>query len=303
LLRSLKPWDEQLLEQLLWTSANDADIDLRAAAAKLQAEGQELTDEQLLRLAGRLAADRSVGVRVAILAVLKDRMRVAEVRAAVADAFADNPAVFDDAEFEALTAMLAPYVSRDEAIRDSLLKAAQSLPRAAQRNRLLQLILPKLKPELIAGRLAALFNKERDAGIRQSLFDLIKPLSVARHPELVALYCDELVEPSSPFRQACAGILAAAAETHPAIPPALEDVLRNDQDRELLRTCLDGYLKPSVPQSFDVLLSVVGNEAADATSRQRCLDQLLKLPIAPQQQEQLTQLLAGLKPNILRMPT
>jgi len=301
-LRSIKPWDGGVLELLLWTAAQDASAGLRSRAVALQAEGPELSDAQVAALARQLGSDRSAGVRVGILTVLKNHARVAEVRAAAAEAFASNPSVFDDTEFGALADLLAPYAARDEKIRGTLLKAAESVPRAGQRNAILRMVLPKVKAEAVIEPLVRLFKKERDAEIRETLFDLVKPLSVARHPELVELFAAELVEPSSAFRLACAGILSAAAELHDAIPPALEDVLSNDSDRELLRTCLDGYLKPKVEKSFEVLLGLVRNEGVDTGSRQRCLDEILKLEISDGQRGELAEALSGLKPNTLRTP-
>ena len=108
------------------------------------------------------------------------------------------------------------------------------------------------------------------------------------------------MEPGSPFRQACAPIVAAAAELFPEIPRALADVLVNDQDRELVRACLDGYLRPKVEKKFEPLLAVVRNEVIDTGSRQRCLDEVMQLTLSDAQQQELTEGLAGIKPNTLR---
>lgn len=301
LLSALKPWNEEVLEQLLWTASNDSQPSLRKRAIELQGEMPQLSDLQLESMARRLSSDRAAGVRVGVLGVLKNHARLPEVRTAAAEAFASNPGVFEDAEFEALVDLLAPYAGRDEKIRALLLKAAESMPKAAQRKRLLELVLPKVKVETAVPSLLRLFRRERDAAIRSTLFGLVRPLSVARHPDLVKLYGEELVEPSSPFRSECATALASAAETHEGAVGFLEDVLANDTDRELVRTCLDGYLKPKVAKSFDVLAGVIRNEAMDTSARQRCLDEVLKLDLSDGQREELEAILSGLKPNTLRV--
>ena len=300
LLRSIKPWGAELFEQLLWTGSKDGDQSLRARAVALQREAPGLSTEQLAHLASQLASDTCAGVRIEVLGALKSYVRLVEVRAAVARALASNPSAFEDAEFDALVDLLAPYATRDEGIRNDLLKSIEGLPRSAQRKRLIELILPKVKVDAVLPTLVALFSRERDDGLREVLFAQLKPLSVAKHPELVKIFCDELVEPGSPFRQECAPIVAAAAELYPEIPPALADVLVNDQDRELVRACLDGYLRPKVERKFEPLLAVVRNEVIDTGSRQRCLDEVMKLTLSDAQQQELTEALAGIKPNTLR---
>ena len=41
--------------------------------------------------------------------------------------------------------------------------------------------------------------RERDESLRDTLFNQLKPLSVSRHPELVKLFCDELVAEAAAF--------------------------------------------------------------------------------------------------------
>jgi len=301
-LRSIKPWGEELFEQLLWTAARDAESSLRARAVALQREVPQLTDEQIARLASQLATDRCAGVRTTVIEALKAYTKLPAVRTAAAHAFASNPSVFDDSEFGALLDMLSPYVGRDAGIRDALLTALDTIPSAGQRTRLLEAVVPKLRAEEAAAPIARLFERERDGTLRASLFKLLKPLSVTKHPELVKAYVAELVEPASTFRAEVAPILAAAAELYPEIPPALEDVLVNDQERELVRACLDGYLRPKVEKKFDPLLAVVRNEVVDTTSRQRALDELVKMKLSDADAGRLAEALAGLKPNTLRTP-
>ena len=146
------------------------------------------------------------------------------------------------------------------------------LLQAAQRRRLLDLVLPKLRPDESISWLLEFFQKETDEGLRRMLFDHLRPLSLPKHAEVVPVLCKELMEPSSPFRQACAQLLAASAELYPEIARAFEDVLLNDQDVPLVPAPVsDGYLKPNVTRTFDALLAVAGNEMLDSVSRRACL--------------------------------
>jgi hypothetical protein len=300
MLRSIRPWGEELFEQLLWTAAQDADEGLRAYAVALQREVPQLSDVQVTALAAQLATDRCTGVRTAVLAVLKPYGRAPEVRSAVLASFASNPSVFDDAELAAILDLLAPYVGRDAAVRDTLLASIETIPSAAQRTSLLEAVVPRLRAEDVVAPLATLFEHERDAALRRSLFGVLKPLSVTKHPELVKAYVAELVDPGSPFRAEVAAILGAAAELHAEVPPALEDVLLNDQDRDLVRACLEGYLRPKVARTFEPLLSVVRNEVVDTASRQRALDELMRMDLSEGESSRLADALAGLNPNTLR---
>ncbi len=300
LFKKIKPWNALIVEQLLWTSLNDSSEEIRSIAVALRKEIPELTNEQLVALANQLSTDRSAGVRLTILEMLKPVVRIAEVRTAIAQSFANNPSVFADEEFNELTTILSPYVGREESIRSILLKSVENLPSLHQRKTILQLVIPKVKMETVLNDIIRIFQKERDEDLRATLFQEIKGLSITKNPELVQVFCSELVEPSSPFRQICAGVLSTAAELYPEIPTALEDVLRNDQERELIRVCLDGYLRPKVQKQFDVLLEVIKNEIIDTTSRQRCLDEIMKMNIEENQSEQLANVLAGLKPNTLK---
>jgi hypothetical protein len=301
LLRAIQPWSEDVLEQLLWTASRDADATLRARAVTLQREAPQLSDAQIAALAARLASDRSAGVRIAMIQALKPYARANDVRAAAARAFASHASAFDDAELMALLELLSPYAGRDAVVRQALLGAFTTIASAAQRARLLEVVLPRLRTDEVVPELARLFERERDATVRTTLFALLRPLSITKHPELVTAYVAELVEPGSSFRAECAAILAAAAELHPAIPPALEDVLLHDRDRDLVRTCLEGYLRPRVPRRFEPLLAVVENEACDTSSRQRALDELMRMPLAKEQERRVVDVVAGLKSSALEM--
>jgi hypothetical protein len=299
-LTKIKPWNEDILLQLVWSASQDGDETVRSKALQLQGELPELSNEQIMALAGLLTSDRSEGVRLTLLQQLKPLMRIPEIRTQVATAFSANPGVFNDTEFGMLTDMLAPYAGRDEQISLQLMNSAKGLPNTGQRKKVLQLLLGRVNIEKILDPLLQLFRNERNEELREVLFNQVKALSVARHPQLVDIFCDELTEPGSPFRVTCAGILANAAETYAQIVPALEDVLLYDNDRELVRISLDGYLRPGVTKRFDVLLAVVKNEMIDTISRQKAMDALIKLPLDEQQQEALATALSGIKPGTLK---
>ncbi|MEC5145841.1 hypothetical protein [Chitinophaga sp. 212800010-3] len=299
-LTKIKPWNEDILLQLVWSASQDGDETVRSKALQLQGELPELSNEQMMALAGLLTSDRSEGVRLTLLQQLKPLMRIPEIRTQVAAAFSANPGVFNDTEFGMLTDMLAPYAGRDEQISLQLMNSAKGLPNTGQRKKVLQLLLGKVNIEKILDPLLQLFRNERNEELREVLFNQVKALSVTRHPQLADIFCDELTEPGSPFRVTCAGILANAAETYAQIVPALEDVLLYDNDRELVRISLDGYLRPGVTKRFDVLLAVVKNEMIDTISRQKAMDALIKLPLDEQQQEALATALSGIKPGTLK---
>ncbi|MBS0029047.1 hypothetical protein ACTJJ0_13950 [Chitinophaga sp. 22321] len=299
-LSRIKPWNEDIVLQLFWSATQDGDENIRRNALQMQQELPELNNEQLINIAGLLATDRSGGVRLTLLDLLKPVMRIAEIRQAVAAAFSGNPGIYDDATFNQLADMLAPYAGRDEEISAQLLHSIKGLPNTDQRKKILQLVLGKISIDKMLEPVLQLFQRERNESLREILFNQVKALSVTRHPQLVDVFCTELTEPGSPFRITCAGILANAAEVYPQIVPALEDVLLYDNDRELVRLCLDGYLRPAVEKKFDILLAVIKNELIDTLSRQKALDALIKLSLNEQQQEILADALSGMKPGTLK---
>ncbi|MFL5747701.1 MAG: hypothetical protein ACJ751_23695 [Niastella sp.] len=296
----IKPWNEAIITQLYHSAANDAAAGIRSKALQLQQEMPELSNEQLQAMATRLSADNSEGVRSTLLELLKPVMRLQPIRAEVAATFAGNPGVFSNEEFEQLTGMLAPYAGRDEAISQQLLQSMKGLPNTSQRKKILELLTGKMNIEKLLDTVLQLFRNERNESLRELLFNQVKALSVARHPELVEVFCAELTEPGSPFRITCAGVLANAAEQYTQIVPALEDVLLYDNDRELVRLSLDGYLRPGVQKRFDVLLTVVKNEMTDVSSRQKALDAIVKLPPTEEETNRLADALAEIKPGTLK---
>jgi hypothetical protein len=296
----IKPWNEDIITQLYHSAANDSSANIRSKALQMQQEMPELSNKQLAAMADRLSTDRSEGVRSTLLNLLKPVMRLPEVRTAVAASFAGNPGVFSDEEFEQLTTMLAPYAGRDENISQQLLQSMKGLPNTSQRKKILELIIGKINIEKMLDTVLQLFRNERNESLRELLFNQIKALSVTRHPQLVDVFCEELTEPGSPFRVTCAGVLANAAESYPQIVTALEDVLLYDNDRELVRISLDGYLRPGVAKRFNVLFTVIKNEMVDVQSRQKALDAIFKLPPTEEETNRLADALAEIKPGTLK---
>lgn len=276
------------------------DPDIRVRVMRRLADNKQMSDAQLITLAAALSSTGTNGIRYDLLELIKPAIRIPEIRLALANAFAANPSVYDDGEFTMITDMLAPYMGRDPHIGQIMLESLKDLPVPDHRRKVLSLITGKLKTEQILTPLLHLFSRERDESIRDVLFNQVKALSVARHPELVDVFATELVEPASPYRVTCASLLANVAEIYPQVIPALEDVLRYDTERELLRICLDGYLRPGITHSFDVLLAVVRNEIVDTLSRQKALDAIVKLDLDATQQLALADALAGIKPNVLK---
>jgi len=273
LLRSIRIWSADLHEQLLWTAAKDADAPLRARAVALQQEAPTLTDEQTAELARRLATDACAGVRTAIVETLRPYLRSAPVRAALGQALA-GPTVLDDAEFAAIVDALAPYASRDAAVRDALLAAARTLPLAGQRSRVIDLLVRAVGADAIVPTLADVFEKERDPKAREALFSALKP---HRHPRLVAAFCAELVEPGSSLRRACAAALAPLVEEDPRVVAAIEDVMLHDEDPELLRPCVEAYLRPRVARKAEPLRAAAKRDSLDPELRRRCEEELARL--------------------------
>jgi hypothetical protein len=303
LLAQISPWTAQTWQLLLEVSARDADPAVRARAVALQREAPEPDAALLAELAAQLGAEPSAEVRLQLLALVGRSLRLPEVRAALAGAFAQGAGAMADPELGAFADALAPYAARDAAVRDQLLAPLERLPRASSRAQVLSRALPRLKVEEALPLLLRLFSRERDEELRAQLFRSLRPLSLSRHPELVRVFCEELLEPGSKLRAQCASALAAVAEQDAQAASALEEVIGFEQDRELVRCCLDGYLRPRVQRRFAPLFAVITNEALDAASRQRCLEEAVKLPPTDAESEQLAEALAGLPPGTLRRPS
>jgi hypothetical protein len=163
-------------------------------------------------------------------------------------------------------------------------------------------LLPHVRPDDMVESLAAALAREPQPELRGILFDRLKPLSVVKHPELVQAYGLELADPGSPFRLQCAVALAGVLDTYPEVTATFEDVLLYDQGRELIRTCLDGYLKPALSRRAEVLLAVVANEALDLTSRQDALNRIEPATLSVEDRERLDHLLASPAGRTLRLP-
>lgn len=302
LLAQIAPWTADHWQLLLWSSSNDGDESVRARALSILKDAPEPEPQVLGQLASLLASDSSSGARAQILDLLRRSVRLPEVRAALAKSFIESAPSLGDSEMSALVDALVPYVGRDNDLRDALLGAVEKLPRASQRSSLLTRLLPKLKVETALPLVTRLFTRERDEALRALLFKTLRPLSLARHPELAQAFCDELLEPGSRLRAECAAALGPAAEEQPEVAEALGEVLSTESERELIRVCLDGYIRPRVSKKFAPLLSVVKNELVDTGSRQRCLEELIKLPLDENESLELAQALSGVPQGTLRVP-
>lgn len=302
LLAQVAPWSAEHWELLLWSAARDGDAGVRARAVALQKEAPDPSPALLAQLCAQLGGEASAGVRLELIALLQRNLRLPEVREALSSALVASGPVLADGELAALADALAPYAGRDERVRDRLFAAAEALPRVVQRQVLLAKVLPRVKVDESLPLLTRLFARERDETLRAQTFAALRPLSLARHPELVRAFCDELLEPGSRLRAECAAALGAAAETAPEAVAALEEVIATESDRELVRACLDGYLRPRVTRRFAPLFAVVRNEALDTSSRERCLAELVKLPLSPAETAELGAALAGLPAGTLRRP-
>ena len=237
-----------------------------------------------------------------IIELLKRSLRLPEVRASLAKAFAESAPALADSELIALVDALSPYAGRDAEIRKALLGAVETLPRTAQRSAVLSRVVPRVKVEEALPLLVNLFARERDEGLRATMFKTLRPLSLAKHPELVRAFSDELLEPGSNLRAECAAALGAAAEENVDAAFALAEVIRTESDRELVRACLDGYLRPRVAKSFEPLFAVVKNELVDSSSRQKSLEALMKLSLSDAESQELAMALAGMPQGSLRIP-
>jgi hypothetical protein len=292
-LRHLQTWDEGATLQLMWTAENDADPSLRARAVQLQAEAPELAGEQVAALAGRLGSDDLAEVRIQVLGLLRGRLGDAGLRTAVAASYGQNPSAFDTEELSLLLELLAPYARRDPALGDLLLRSLPRVRQVVDRRLILDAVLPHVRPADAIDTVVAAFRGEHQLELREVLFERLRPLSVISHPALVTAYCAELQDPGSSFRGECAAALTGAIGSSPEVVAAFEDVLRYDEERELVRTCLDAYLQPSVPRRFEVLLALIENEAVELGSRQRCLDSIDRGTLSAQEAQRLSDLLAG----------
>jgi hypothetical protein len=302
-LRYLKRWDEHATLQLIWTAAYDGDADLRARAVRLLQDAPDLSDEQLAALAQQLGHDDAAGARIQILGVLRGRLGQPGLRAAVVASYAAAPSAFDGPELECLLDLLAPFASRDSAVRLTLLDSLPRLRVAAHRQLLLEKLLTRVRPDDMVESLVAALASERQPRVRRVLFDRLKPLSVLQHPALIRAYCAELADPESPFRLQCARALVRAIATSAEVLTAFEDVLLYEREQVLVRTCLDAYLGSVPSRRFEVLLAVVANEALDLESRQEALVRIDLLALSPDERYRLDGLLASQPERSLRLPT
>lgn len=232
-------------------------------------------------------------MRDQVLALAREHVHEPEVRAALCDALCSNAAGLDPDQFPSLVMLLAPYVSGERELRARLLEFAGELS-GARRVWLLEGLVPQLPEHSRLAPVLAALAVEPDHGRRHGLYALLWPLSTRRYPQLAELYVAELRDPGSPLRRQVATALAAAAAEQAVVVAALEDVLRHDLDRELLRLVLDAYLRPGVPWRFEPLYALVGKEDADLATRKRALEALLELRLERDQRVRIETLVQSL---------
>lgn len=278
--------------QLIWTSLNDRNETLRARATEMLRQNPQMNLDQVKLLAQRLFEEPSSVGRKSILNVIRSFVRETEVRSTLANAFsaADLSAV-DGEEFEQMMDILYPYVSREANIKGALVKMAESAPQAQRRTLLVEKLIQTLKLDTILPWVAERFLKENDPALREVLFNKLFALSVNKHPLLVQIFSAELKEPSSPFRLRCATVLAPVIDRFPEVSEAFEDVMMHDQDRELLRTVTEAYVKSPIVQKAKVLIEVVRNESLELSTRRAALEKLSGVPMTDDEQSTLTEAL------------
>lgn len=278
--------------QLIWTSLYDRSDALRARATEMLRQSPQMNMEQVQLLAKRLFEEPSAVGRKSILNVVRSYVRDSEVRESLAQAFsaADLSAVDSD-EFEQMMDMLYPYVTREAKIKEAMCKMAESAPQVQRRTQLIEKLIQTLKLDSILPWIAERFLKENDPKLREVLFEKLFALSISKHTLLIKIFSAELREPSSPFRLRCASVLAPVMEQHSDVIAAFEDVMLHDQDRELLRTVTEAYVKPSAGQKANVLIEVVRNEALEISTRRLALEKLSQTAMTDDEQKMLTEAL------------
>lgn len=299
ILAKVRNDDGAVFAQLVFTAHNDSDSTLRGRATALLQEHPEATENQVRAIAARLFEEPSAEGRQRLLETIQPWIRDSQVRTTIARAFADTRlSDLNDSEFSLMVNLLFPYVTREVSIRDSLLKAAEIERTVARRRQLIDRLIQTLKVDEVLEWVAARFRQERDPSLREVLFQKLSALSIAKHPALVQVFAEELTEPSSPFRIRCAAVLGPVLETEIAATLAFENVMSHDQDRELLRTVTEAYVRPSVQQKFRPLFEVIRNEALDLSTRRLALQRITEMNLPENELEELTQALhsSPLKP-------
>ncbi len=290
-LSKFKPLRSDIIVQFIESSMNDSSKLIRQEAVKFQNNISQLNTDIVLKLLTHLKLETKSAVRITILNLVSNYLKNLEVRETLLEAYMSHSGAIEPKELTVYLNLLGPYMSRNEQIANVFLKDVTDTPKIDNRKKIVQSLFKYCRIDTIINEIVAVFKEETDDKLRKELFLKFKQLSLAKYPKLVSLFCQELQEPSSSFRLECATALEPSVLQFNEIPAVFEEVLLYDQDKELVRLCLKGYLKAGVKQKFEPLLKVVENEFLDISSRQKVLDNLRAMKLSGKEQEVLVTVL------------
>jgi len=294
-LSKFKPLRSDVIIQFVASAISDSSQAIRKRALELQNNISRLNTDVVLKLLTQLKLEASNAVRITILNLVSNYLKNPEVQEAVLQAYTAHSGAIEPKEQETYLNLLEPYMSRNKQIIDLFLKDLIDTAKIDVRKKILQSLLKHCCIDEILNEILTVFVAETDDKLRKELFLKFKRLSLAKHPKLVNLFCEELKEPSSSFRLECAMALEPNVLQFNEIPMAFEEVLLYDQDQELIRLCLDAYLREGVKQKFEPLLKVVENEFFDLSSRQKTVKALGLMKLSNKEQEVLTTVLQSVE--------
>lgn len=286
-LLKFKPLQSGIIIQLITSSITDASETIRQKALKLQKNVAQLNTEAILKLLAHLKIESKSEVRIQILKLLNNYLKQPEVREALLSTYTAHSEAMESEELNTYLKLLEPYMTRNKQITTTLLKDLSDLPKINNRKTILKSLLEHSRITDILDKILVIFETETNDKLRKEIFLKFKQLSLAKYPKLVSLFCRELQEPSSLFRLECATALEPNILQFKQITPAFEDVLLHDQDKELIRICLNGYFKAGINQKFEPLLTVIENELFDLSSRQKAIEILKSMELSDKEQKML----------------
>lgn len=257
------------------------------AADNLNVEG--VTDVLLQALQN----ESNDSVRYSILECLSPQIKITKIRNEVLSYF-NNMQNFGQYEFEKVIDLLQPYISREDKLRKLIYEKYAKLSVVDQKSYLLESLISDIRIGTILNDLINIFQTETDNSIRSIIFNKLKTLSVIKHLELLDIFSQEIKDPGSPYRLESLNAISCVIETSNIAKEVIEDVLRFDNDRELIRIALKTYLASGNDQNVEVLISVVDNELLDIKTRNRAVAQLETMELNPEQNKQLQNSLSDL---------
>lgn len=284
-LSKFKPLRSDIIIQFVASSMNDSSNLIRQEAIALQNNISRLDTKIVLKMLAHLKLEAKSAVRVALLGLVSNYLKNSEVREAILEAYTSHLEAIELEELSTYLNLLGPYMSRNEKIINIFLKDVTEISKIDNRKKIIQTLFKYCRIDDIINEIATVFEEETDDEFREELFSKFKQLSLAKYPKLVSIFCQELQEPSSSFRLECATALEPNILQFDEIPLAFEEILLYDQDKELIRLCLDGYLKAGIKQKFEPLIKVVENEFFDISSRQKVLDNLRTIELSDKEKE------------------